>query len=112
MYLLWIQQAGKGCDYTIGCSEVLVCLSNSKEPETLTPDDLAKKVLGTLEYYGFTANSPDRELEACRLFEAKELPLNAKELIDTARKIEAEIAKEEKESAERREFARLRAKYG
>lgn len=47
-YYLWMKQTGGGCDYTIGCGEVLVSLN--ADPDNR--EELKKEILKTFDYYG------------------------------------------------------------
>jgi hypothetical protein len=46
-FFLWMKQDGKGCDYTIGCSELLVELRGAT-----TLEEAKAKVADQLEYFG------------------------------------------------------------
>jgi hypothetical protein len=62
---LWFKQAGEGCDYTIGCGEILL------ELKATNMEDAKKEALKEAQDRGFQ-NAYDKELECAVILEFKE----------------------------------------
>jgi len=100
-YYAYLKQKGYGCDYMIGCGNILVKIEASSDKEANTKlSDIIKE-----EYYG------ERELEYVKLFK-EEIPFNLKGVYDEM-KIEKENRKKELQHIkDKEEFERLKKKLG
>lgn len=47
-YYLWMKQTGEGCDYMIGCGQVLVSLDADSDNQ----EEMKREILETFSYYG------------------------------------------------------------
>ena len=103
-YKAFIRQAGEGCDYTIACGKTVIDLEANSIPEAMV-----KLYQAVKEDY----SNDERRLESAEIFEVNRIEnIDMKEIyrqIDDAERLGQ--AKEEEET-ERKEFERLKAKFG
>lgn len=102
-YKAFISQ-GAGCDYTIACGETIININ----AESI--DEARQKLLEIVkEEY-----SPEsRRLESAELFEVAEVfAVDLTEIYKRIDNAENEAHQKRKEEAERKEFERLRSKFG
>ena len=100
-FIAHIIQAGVGCDYTIGCGEVLWTLDAETRQKAV--DEVRGEILG---HYLGTA------LDSITVFEVSweaEFPL--REWMAEKEQEEQEALQREEEEEERREYERLKGKF-
>lgn len=103
MFYAYIHQPG-GCDYTIGCGNLLIELDGNNREEALA--DLKQKIREN--YTG------DRSLEYVKILEVSGkvfIPV-IEDIYDEIEQERYNFEKKEKELKERQEFERLKAKFG
>lgn len=95
---------GGGCDYTIGCGQVLIYLNSTNMED-------AKKELQKIieERY----SHEERQLESAIIYEVSdEFELDVKDYYDQLQKERDEYNRLQREKKEREEFERLKQKFG
>lgn len=103
IYKAYLKQCGEGCDYTIGCAQTVI------EIEAQNINEAKQKLYQEIEenYTG------ERELELCELYEINEVVVcNLKELYKRIDDAEYTLEQQRKEDLDRKEFERLKAKFG
>jgi hypothetical protein len=103
IYKAYLKQCGEGCDYTIGCAQRVI------EIEAQSIDEAKQKLYQEIEenYTG------ELELELCELYEINEVVVcDLKEWYKRIDDAEYAIEQQRKEDLERKEFERLKAKFG
>jgi len=103
IYKAYLRQSGEGCDYTIGCAQTVINI------DAQSIDDAKQKLYHVIEenYTG------ERELELCELYEINEvITCDLHELYKRIDDAEYAIEQQRKEDLERKEFERLKAKFG
>ena len=102
-YKAYLKQNGEGCDYTIGCAQTVISI------EAQSMDEAKQKLYQEIKevYTG------EQELERCELYEINEVVLcDLKEWYKRIEDAEYAIEQKRKEYLERKEFERLKAKFG
>lgn len=103
IYKAYLRQSGEGCDYTIGCAQTVI------EIEAQSIDEAKQKLYQKIEeiYTG------EWELELCELYEINEVVIcDLKEWYKRIDDAEYAIEQQRKEDLERKEYERLKAKFG
>ncbi len=102
-YKAYIHQCGEGCGYTIGCAQTVIDIKATSFNE-------AKQKLSDIineEYQG------ERELEKAELFEIEQVFVVDLDSLKKNKEVtDQQIAKQQFEEQERREFERLKSKFG
>lgn len=114
MFIAYAKQEGEGCDYTIGCGQILWKLKAQSYEEAI--EELKSTVIGKWlpEFCEYEEGYwEDFKLESVTLYEVnkkEEVPIN-KWYSDALMKIKQEKNKVNEEY-EKIEFERLKAKFG
>jgi 2,3-bisphosphoglycerate-independent phosphoglycerate mutase len=103
IYKAYLKQDGEGCDYTIGCGQIVI------DVEASNIEDAKLQLYKEIEE-NYTGES---ELELCELYEIKQVVVcNLKEWYKRIEDADYAIKQQEIEAIEREEFERLKAKFG
>lgn len=103
IYKAYLKQQGEGCDYTIGCAQTVI------EIEAQNIDEAKQKLYQKIEDF-YTG---ERGLELCELYEINEVvTIDLNEWYKRIDDAEYAIEQQRKEDLERKEFERLKAKFG
>lgn len=105
-FYLHMKGPGYGCDYTIGCNNLLVPLKANNS------DDAKDEASVILKDYGAYWSREPRVDTACLIEATNVLDMNVLITRKTIREAEQLAAKQKKEAEELKEFARLKAKFG
>lgn len=102
IYKAFLKQCGGGCDYTIGCAQIVINIDAQNIDE-------AKQKL----YHEIKENyTGDRELEYCELYEINDIVVcELKIMYDNIKNDLFNIKEQQKELIERQEYERLKAKF-
>lgn len=103
VYKAYLKQRGEGCDYTIGCAQTII------EIEAQSIDEAKQKLYQKIkENY-----SGEQKLELCELYEINTVVVcDLKEWYKRINNAEYVIQQKRKDDLERKEFERLKAKFG
>jgi hypothetical protein len=103
IYKAYLKQNGEGCDYTIGCAQTVIDIEASNIEDAKI--QLYKEIEET--YTG------EQELELCELYEINQVVVcNLKEWYKRIDDADYAIEQQKIEATERKEFERLREKFG
>lgn len=105
-YVLWLKQSGQGCDYMIGCGQVVVPL------EGFTGEPGTQAVVNKLEHYGFPHH--DRMMDQIVILKVVR-EFDPDEMADFVRELEEarEDDDEDEETTARRElYEQLKKEFG
>lgn len=105
MFVAHIKELGEGCDYTIGCGQILIRLKSKTTDEAI--NELKKKVVGEDAYWG------GQEFESIILLDVvKEVQIPINKWYSEEQENAVLSENKAKELAEKKEFERLKAKFG
>jgi len=101
MYYAYLKQKGEGCDYTIGCAQVMVTVKANSFDEATEKLELIIKT----HYYD------DTELEDAMIFEEQPRIIDLDTIYNQRSKDESNRRQQAQEEKDRAELARLMNKY-
>jgi hypothetical protein len=103
IYKAYLKQSGEGCDYTIGCAKTVIDI------EAQSIDEAKQKLYQEIE----ECYRDERGLELCELYEINEVVVcDLKEWYKRIDDAEYAIKQQREEDLERKEFERLKDKFG
>ena len=103
IYKAYLIQSGEDCDYTIGCAQTVIDI------EAQSIDEAKQKLYQEIE----ESYTGEQDLELCELYEINEVVIcDLKEWYKRIDDAEYAIEQQRKEDLERKEFERLKAKFG
>lgn len=117
-FLVYVKQHGEGCDYTIGCGRKVFFIeardmiqAKDRFTRMLSPEfGQDNQPEWTKDYGGYNG---EMKLVSAQIFEvADEVKVDVAECYENIEKFKIEKALKAVEEKERKEFERLKAKYG
>lgn len=100
-YYAYLKQKGEGCDYTIGCGNILVKIEASSDKEAV--EKLSKNIKEN--YFD------EQELSSVKLFK-EEIPFDLKKVYSEMKDEKERLKKKLQNIKDREEFERLKKKLG
>ena len=103
-YKVYLKQAGEGCDYTIGCGQIVITI----EAENIKDATIQLKEIIADEY-----NSMETKLEKVEIYEISQVgKFDINHFYEQLERMEELANNSSKEEAEKLEYERLKAKFG
>ena len=102
-YKAYLKQAGKGCDYTIGCAQTVISIDANNM------DEAKQKLTATIiEEYSYDEGM----LDSAELYECNEVfTMSIDEIYAKKEQLKQQEEQKRQEEAERREYERLKHKF-
>jgi len=102
IFYAFLEEAGEGCDYTIGCGKKLIEIKAIGLGEAKLQLEM---LIGT-EY-----NQSESSLESALLFECEPIKIDVDEVYKKFYEIEQEEKRKKQEESDKNELERLKKKY-